>query len=451
MKKSEISCERKNLVISKRLDSLLRSSKTGLTSAYSLFEFERNKHPGLDFDRYRPGYIWAGGYPGHSVGEVRVKRIDNYFFKKLWFMTSESTKKREDEIDLVDLIRPIIQKKRGIIRITSVFAIIGIIVALTSETTYTADTTFIPQLSEEGIGSRLSGSLGGLSSFAGINFKGGQSLEFPPSLYTSFLENANFQLKLIYAPLKCDGLKDSVTYRDYYEQIHRPSFLSSIKKYTIGLPGLALKKLKSDEQTNNQSDTTQRFMKISLRELEHIGRLLNQVKIKHEKKDRVTSLFFDMPEPYLAAQMAEHLETLIHKELIDYKTNKVLLDLKNLESRCNERKTDFEKVQESLATFKDRNLGLNTEASRSELKRLESKYDLAFTIYTELARDLEKMKLKAARDTPLITIIKPIVIPYEKSGPKRVLIVFIFLFVGLAISIGQVFLVSFFKEFKQRI
>lgn len=359
--------------------------------------------------------------------------------------------KREDEIDLVDLIRPIIQKKRKIIKITAVFLIIGIIVALTSETTYTAETTFIPQLSEEGIGSRLSGSLGGLSSFAGINLKGGQSLEFPPSLYTSFLENAHFQLKLLHAPLKYDGLKDSLTYRDYYEQIHRPSFLSSIKKYTIGLPGLALKKLKSDKQTNNQSDTTQRFLKISPRDLEHIKRLLNQIKIKYDKEDRATSLFFDMPEPYLAAQMARHLETFIHQELIDYKTNKVLLDLKNLESRYNERKSDFEKIQESLATFKDENLNLNTEASRSKLKKLENKYDLALTIYTELARDLEKMKLKAARDTPLITTIKPIVIPYQKTDPKRGLIVFVFLFVGLVISIVQIFLVSFFKEFKQRI
>ena len=366
-------------------------------------------------------------------------------------MTSESTKKREDEIDLVDLIRPIIQKKRKIIKITAIFFIIGIIVAFTSEATYTADTTFIPQISREGVGFGLSESLGGLASFAGINFKGGESLEFPSSLYTSFLENANFQLKLLYAPLKYDGLKDSVTYRDYYEQIHRSSFLTSIKKYTIGLPGLALKTLKSDQQTINQSDTTQRFLKISSRDLRHIGRLLNQVKINYHNKDGMTSISFDMPEPYLAAQMAEHLKNLIHQELIDYKTNKVLLDLKNLESRYNERKIEFEKAQKNLATFKDGNLNLNTEASRSELKRLENKYDLAFTIHTELARNLETMKLKVAKNTPLIITVKPIVIPYEKSSPKRGLIVFAFLFVGLVISIGQVFIVSFFKEFKQRI
>lgn len=362
-------------------------------------------------------------------------------------MTSESTKKREDEIDLVDLIRPIIQKKRKIIKITAVFLIIGIIVALTSETTYTADTTFIPQLSGEGIGSGLS--LGGLASFARIDLKTEQSSGFPPSLYTSFLENADFQLKLLYAPLKHDRLKDSLTYRDYYEQIYSPSFLSSIKKYTIGLPGLAIKTLKSDEQTSNQSDITQKFLKISPRDLEHIKRLLNQVEIKYDKKDGTTSLSFDMPEPYLAAQMAGHLEALIHQELIDYKTNKVLLDLKNLESRHNERESDFEKIQESLAAFRDGNLNLNTEASKSELKRLENKYDLALTMYTELARELEKMKLKAAKDTPLITTIKPIVIPYEKSGPKRVLILFMFVIGGIGLGIGEVFFSSWYKNLKQ--
>ena len=62
------------------------------------------------------------------------------------------------------------------LRTTTLCAIIGILVALTSPVSYTASSTFMPQLSE----GRSSSSLGGLASLAGINLSavmGGQPQE----------------------------------------------------------------------------------------------------------------------------------------------------------------------------------------------------------------------------------------------------------------------------------
>jgi len=44
--------------------------------------------------------------------------------------------------------------------------------------------------------------------------------------------------------------------------------------------------------------------------------------------------------------------------------------------------------------------------------------------------------LQVAKDTPVFSFLKPVLVPTEKSAPKRSLIVIIWLFLGVIVSIG---------------
>jgi LPS O-antigen subunit length determinant protein (WzzB/FepE family) len=46
------------------------------------------------------------------------------------------------------------------------------------------------------------------------------------------------------------------------------------------------------------------------------------------------------------------------------------------------------------------------------------------------------VKLQVAKDTPVFSFLKSVVVPIEKSAPSRSLIVIICLFLGVVISIG---------------
>jgi len=59
-------------------------------------------------------------------------------------------------------------------------------------------------------------------------------------------------------------------------------------------------------------------------------------------------------------------------------------------------------------------------------------------VYQELAKQLEQAKLQVAKDTPIFSTLKPVTIPTERSAPKRSLIVVIWAFLGLVISVGYV-------------
>jgi LPS O-antigen subunit length determinant protein (WzzB/FepE family) len=86
----------------------------------------------------------------------------------------------DDEIDLLELAKTVWDKKRLLVSIAIVFAVLGILVALVLQNEFTAESTFVPQTSEQ---VKVGGGLGGLASLAGINLGGlAGGSEIPPSL-----------------------------------------------------------------------------------------------------------------------------------------------------------------------------------------------------------------------------------------------------------------------------
>ena len=87
-----------------------------------------------------------------------------------------------DEIDIVELLQKVWQGRKIAIIISVVFALLGVIFALSSTNVYTATTTFIPKGKSSG---SVGGSLSGLASLAGISLGGmsGGDSEIPPSMY----------------------------------------------------------------------------------------------------------------------------------------------------------------------------------------------------------------------------------------------------------------------------
>ena len=103
-----------------------------------------------------------------------------------------------------------------------------------------------------------------------------------------------------------------------------------------------------------------------------------------------------------------------------------------------EKQQEFTKVKIEFARFQDQNNGINTALGKTKLLQLQSDYDLVFSVYTELAKQLETQRLQVKKDTPLFTVLKPVNVPIEKSAPKRFLILAVYLFLGLVLSIGYV-------------
>ena len=89
-----------------------------------------------------------------------------------------------------------------------------------------------------------------------------------------------------------------------------------------------------------------------------------------------------------------------------------------------------------MASFKDRNLNISRSSFSNAQTRLETALQIETSVFQNVVTQLEQVKLQVTKDTPVFSFLKPVVVPTEKSAPKRSLIVIIWLFLGVVIGIG---------------
>jgi uncharacterized protein involved in exopolysaccharide biosynthesis len=373
-------------------------------------------------------------------------------------MAQENTKptlpSEEDEIDLIALAKTLWSGRKTIIKITLIFMVIGLFVAIFSEKEYTASTTIVPATQGKSIG----GSLGGLAAMAGINLGSlGSDSGISPSLYPQIVNSIPFQKQLLQTPLTIEGQDKPITYTEYYTNVYSPSLLGYIKKFTIGLPGLILKAIKSKPvipsnviPSGVEGQAKAQIQTITDDENQLIKQLKNQLAIDINDKDGYITISATSPEAKAAAQLARRAQILLQHYIINFKVQKSKEQLKFIQGRYQEKEEEFRTIQNQLASFKDRNQNINTTLAQSKLVQLQSEYDLAFSIYTELAKQLETQQLQVKQDTPVFTVLKPVTIPMAKSKPKRVMILVIWVFLGAILGIGTVFGKEFMSSLKKQ-
>lgn len=353
---------------------------------------------------------------------------------------------KEDKIDLLALVSTLKLGKKIIIKSVLFFFLIGLFVAVFSEKEYTSSTTFVPQVSD----SKIGGGLGGLAAMAGINLGGvNSSSEIAPSLYPQIMESALFQLELLKTPLTIEGESKKVSFENYYLNIYRLSFLDKIKKYTIGLPGVLIACFTESLATERKERfidsgdvfTMSNLVFISLEQNKLIERLKNQLFL--EVKDEVGCIVISgkMPSAIASAELVMNTQQLLQNFIIEFKIKKSKEKLVFIKERYKNVEGKFIDVQLRLAKFEDNNKYVNTAMSKIELQSMQDEYNLVYSVYTELAKQLESQYLQVTEDTPVFTVLQDAVVPLKKSNPKRVMILIIYIIFGfvfgIAIIIGK--------------
>jgi LPS O-antigen subunit length determinant protein (WzzB/FepE family) len=344
-------------------------------------------------------------------------------------------KEQEDAIDIIALLKNLWVARKTILKITLAFTFLGFFVAVFSKNEFTASTTFVPLAQGSSVGG---GSLGSLASLAGINIGGGvSSEEISPELYPQIVSSIPFQLALLNTPLTIEGQTAPVSYSDYYENIYRPGLLSTIKKYTLGLPSVLISLVRSAPEKLEAAAGVKEseLIAISIEEYKLIEFLELQISLAVNDKEGFISISVTLPEAIASAQLALRAQQLLQEYALQFKTQKAIEQLTYIEERYAEKEKAFNEIKIALARFQDQNTGINTALGRT---KLQADYDLAFTVYSELAKQLETQLLQVKKDTPLFTVLKPVTIPNEKSAPKRALILVVYLFLGFVLSVGFV-------------
>lgn len=364
--------------------------------------------------------------------------------------------REEEGIDMIAIIRILWEGRKTVFICLGIFIALGLFAALSMRRTYTVRTVMVPQLNSK------QNQLSSLALLAGIDM-GMQtsSSDLSPLVYPAIVESAPYRLELMHTPLhymKCDH---PISMFDYAKSgIEKPSPFAIFKKYTIGLPGLIISKMRSpqkeieyDTSTTGSADTTvtMKPILVSVAEQQMLDMFGGIVSLDVNKKEGYLTLIVKGIEPVQTAELAIKAQQLLQDLLTRFRVEKSQKDMEYIQARYDEIKKEHERYQEELAVIMDRSQNMTNQRDRIERERIQAKYNLSNAIYNDLAKQLEQAKMQVKKDTPVYAIIQPVTIPMRPSNSRTKTVVvwtFFGFVVGGGIVLGRRYIPKVKKMFK---
>lgn len=348
----------------------------------------------------------------------------------------------EDEVNLLTLVKAIFLDVRTIKKITFAFGLIGFMIAIISPKQYTSSVVVKPILSESS--ANIGGGLGGLAAMAGIKIgDSGSTTEIHPTLYPKIIESYDFQKKIMESLIYVESHGSEMSFEKYFTEVYNPGLIGIIKRQFSVL----VSSLKTDKEVSYAGG----FHIITDVDEEIRSFIAKQITLNVDEKEGFVSLSASMPESLSAAQLVSNAQNILQGMVISHKIKKAEEDLNFIEERFRENKRGFEKSQNNLAKLRDANKNVFTAIAQTDLQRLQAEYELAFQVYSELAKQLESQKIQVKENTPVFVVLQEAVVSLKPSSRSKIISTFLYILLGLAFGILIVYIKIMFPEIKEKL
>lgn len=331
----------------------------------------------------------------------------------------------EKEIDLLALANKIWVNKKLVLKALGVGLVIGLVVAFSIPKEYTTAVILTPESK-----STTSGNMGSLAALAGINLNSaiGEDALASPELYPSVISSTPFLRGLLDIKVTDSKKNIDTTLYSYMSDYQSAAWWG----YILKMPGL-LKGLFSSEKIDmNDSNSNSRI--ISEEEQDILNNLTDRLTISSDKKTGITTIEVMMQSPEISAYLADTITSYLQSYIIDYRTQKARKDLAYSEKLYEESKADYYKTQATLAAYIDGNMNVVSAKYRTTQERLQNEASLAYTVYNQMAQQLQLAKVKVQDTTPVFTVIQPAVEPLFPSKPSKKMVIIGLLFFSIILS-----------------
>lgn len=354
----------------------------------------------------------------------------------------------EGGIDIMAMVRSLWDGRKTIIIVTAVFIVLGLVAALTMKRTYTVQSTMVPQMS-----SRSNSSLGSLAALAGVDLgMANTTADLSPLIYPQIVNSVPFRKELLYTPLHYAKADTAVCMFTYQKEYVKPSVMSYVLKYTIGLPGVILGAIRGEKPElvlpAAEADNTPKPILLTKDEEKFMKILAQNVNLSVDKKEGYITLSVTGSEPIQTAELAMAAQQLLQKEVTRFRTEKAQDNLDYIQARYDESKEEAETYQSQLAAVRDRSQQMSSSRGRIEQERIQMKYNVASSIYAEMAKQLEQAKMQVKKDTPILTVVQPITVPVKPSNSRAKTLI-IWTFLGFVLGCGWVIGKGYLPKLKE--
>ncbi len=340
--------------------------------------------------------------------------------------------KEEVEIDLLALGKKLWDNKKFILKCSVIGAIIGIVIAFSIPKEYTS-TVILTTGSQ-----RASSNMGTLASMAGINLGNTTSEDvFPPELYPDVISSTPFIQGLLNIKVVDQKQGIDTTLYSYLKDHQHMAWWS----YVFQIPSTIIKSFSSNEKEISNKINNRSIPKEKMNVIEYLKVAYS---VTTDKKTAVTTVEFTSQSPIISAFIADTLTSYLQTYIIEQKTKKAKINLRNSEKLYQQARIDYYKSQQDLATFADANMNVISAKYRINQEKLQNEASIAYSLYNQMAQQVQMDKIKVQNTTPVFTVIQPSIEPLYPAKPKKKVIVIGLIFVTLMGSCSWVLIKEYF-------
>lgn len=331
--------------------------------------------------------------------------------------------KEEIEIDLLELGKKLWSKKKFIIKCSIIGAIVGVVIAFSIPKEYTTTVIITTEANKTS-----GGSMGALASMAGINLGGvGGEDVFSPELYPEVLNSTPFIQGLLEINVIDQKQNINSTLYTYLKDDQKSTWWSYFLKAPIALINLF-----SDTKEEPLFEDNGRY--ISDEEMNLIKQLREVSSIATDKKTGVTTIKVTAQSPKISAFLADTLTSYLQTYIIEQRTKKAKTDLASSQKLYDQSKNHYYNMQDSLASFSDANMNVISAKYKINQEKLQNEATLAYSVYNQMAQQVQMDKIKIQDKTPVFTVIQPAIEALKASSPNKGVILIILVFLSATIA-----------------
>ena len=293
---------------------------------------------------------------------------------------TQTENRKEQEIDLLELVGKLWRKKKQICKAAGYGALIGLVVAFSLPREYTVSVTLSPESGKTG-----GSSLMGMASMLGLSdatIADADALNV--SLFPEIIASTPFALELYSMQVKPEKSDTTVALHQFVAEHSKPWW-----GYVFALPGEA------------------------------------------DKTTGITTITVTLQDPVVTAVVADSVVNKLQQYIADYRTRKATEDFNYQEVIYNKAKAEFYSLQQEYARYVDRNQKITLQSAKIEQERMKDQYDLAYQLFQQAATQLEVFRAKIQEDKPVFAVVEPASVPLKPSAPRKVIILIGFVFLAV--------------------
>ncbi len=337
-----------------------------------------------------------------------------------------------DEIQLKDILIKLseykvylLKKKVTIISLSGLFFVFGVLVAISADTEYNAELTFVVE--NEKKGSSL-GAMSGIASQFGFDLGGGSSSTFSQSNILELLKSRGVVEAALMQSGKVSG-KNNLLIEHYLE-------INEIKKDWIESK---FEVINFYDNLTHIHDSVSGLIWLQLIEEDLL------VELQSDDANIIRLSYLSLNQEF-AKYFVEALIEQMSKMYVEHQTAQASNTLDFLQNRADSVFEELEFAELEFAKVKDINQRIVKASGRLKELQLMRKVEVLNAMYLEIVKNLELSKITLLNQTPIIQIIDKPILPLKEEKKSKSLLGILGGFLGGFLSISFFIFRKLFKD-----